>query len=181
MVVAGTMLAGKVTFGQTLLLGPDKSGQFKPVKVGGIHHKRVDVEEALAGQAVCFAIKSQVKKETLKRNMFRKGMILVDKDSEPESVFDFEAQVTILHQAALIKPNYQAVIHCGVVRQAAKVVDMDKELLRAGDRGTIRFRFMYHPEHLKENQIILFREGRTKGLGVISKVHKQAGGAGLRQ
>ena len=106
MVVAGTMLAGRVTFGQTLLLGPDKSGQFKPVKVGGIHHKRVDVEEALAGQAVCFAIKSQVKKETLKRNMFRKGMILVDKDSEPESVFDFEAQVTILHQAALIKPNY---------------------------------------------------------------------------
>lgn len=80
-----------------MLLGPDKTGQFKPVRVGGIHHKRVDVEEALAGQAVCFAIKSLVKKETLKRNMFRKGMILVDKDAEPQSVFDFEAQVTILH------------------------------------------------------------------------------------
>ena len=47
-----------------------------------------------------------MKKETLKRNMFRKGMILVDKDAEPQSVFDFEAEVTILHQAALIKPNY---------------------------------------------------------------------------
>lgn len=63
-------------------------------------------------------------------------------------------------------------IHCGVIRQAAKVVEMDRELLRAGDKGIIRFRFMYHPEHLKEGTTILFREGRTKGLGVVSKVHK---------
>ena len=47
----------------------------------GIHHKRVDVNVAYAGQAVCFAIKTMVKKETLRRNNFRKGMILVDKDS----------------------------------------------------------------------------------------------------
>ena len=40
---------------------------------------------------------------------------------------------------------------------------------------------MYHPEHLKENQIILFREGRTKGLGVISKVHKQEQNTNLKQ
>lgn len=98
-------------------------------------------------------------------------MILVDKDSEPKSIFDFEAEVVILHHAALIKPNYQAVVHCGVIRQAAKVVEMDRELLRAGDKGIIHFRFMYHPEYLKEGTTILFREGRTKGLGVISKVH----------
>jgi GTPase len=48
---------------------------------------------------------------------------------------------------------------------------MDRELLRAGDKGIIHFRFMYHPEYLKEGTTILFREGRTKGLGVISKVH----------
>jgi GTPase len=173
MVVAGTLLSGTVTLGSTLLLGPDKTGQFKPVKVGGIHHKRIEVESAFAGQAVCFAIKSMVKKETLKRNNFRKGMILSDPKSEPQSIFDFEAEVVILHHAALIKPNYQAVVHCGVIRQAAKVVEMDRELLRAGDKGTIRFRFMYHPEHLKEGTTILFREGRTKGLGVVSKVHKQ--------
>jgi GTPase len=55
---------------------------------------------------------------------------------------------------------------------------MDRELLRAGDKGTIRFRFMYHPEYLKEGTTILFREGRTKGLGVVSKVHKQSAGVG---
>ena len=56
-------MAGTVVPGATLLLGPNKQGQFDPVQVKGIHHKRVDVEEAVAGQSVCFAIKTQVKKE----------------------------------------------------------------------------------------------------------------------
>lgn len=169
-VVAGTMLAGTVIPGQTLQLGPDKRGQFKPVKVCSIHHKRVEVESALAGQAVCFGIKSLVKNEKLKRNDFRKGMILVDKNSSPQPIFDFEAEVVILHHATTIKPNYQAVIHCGVIRQAAKVVDMDNDLLRTGDKGLIRFRYMYRPEFLKVGTTVLFREGRTKGLGVVSRV-----------
>jgi GTPase len=119
------MLAGTVRPNQQLLLGPDKSGQFKPVQVRTIHNKRVEVDEATAGQAVCFSIKSLVKKDQLKRNNFRKGMILVDQSAQPTPVFDFEAEVVILHHATTIKPNYQAVIHCGVVRQAAKVVHMD--------------------------------------------------------
>lgn len=111
-----------------------------------------------------------VKKEQLKRSNFRKGMILVDKDAKPTPVFDFEAEVVILHHATTIKPNYQAVIHCGVVRQAAKVVHMDCDLLRTGDKGLIRFRYMYRPEYLKVGTTVLFREGRTKGLGVVSQI-----------
>lgn len=42
--------------------------------------------------------------------------------------------------------------------------------MRAGDKGIIKFRFMYKPEYLKEGTTILFREGRTKGLGVVSKI-----------
>lgn len=145
-----------------------------------IHHKRLEVESASAGQAVCFAIRSLIKKEQLKRNHFRKGMILVDKDSRPQPIFDFEAEVVILNHATTIKPNYQAVIHCGVVRQTAKVVDMDHDLLRTGDKGLIRFHYMYRPEFLKVGTIVLFREGRTKGLGVVSRVFpptKNAAGA----
>jgi GTPase len=115
-VVAGTLLSGTVRPGATLLLGPNKQGSFGPVQIKGIHHKRVAVEEAVAGQAVCFAIKTLVKKETLKRNNFRKGMILIDKEAEPQPIYDFEAEVVILHHATSIRPNYQAVIHCGVIR-----------------------------------------------------------------
>ena len=34
----------------------------------------------------------------------------------------------------------------------------------------MRFRFMYRPEFVKEGSTILFREGRTKGLGIITRV-----------
>ena len=76
----------------------------------------------------------------------------------------------ILHHATTIKENYQAVIHCGVIRQAAKVQEMNKEILRTGDKGHIRFKFMYRPEYLKIGTTILFREGKTKGLGIVSSI-----------
>jgi len=47
---------------------------------------------------------------------------------------------------------------------------MNKDLMRTGDTGFIKFRFMYRPEYLKIGTTILFREGRTKGLGVVSGV-----------
>ncbi len=97
-------------------------------------------------------------------------MILLDKNSPQTSVWEFEAEVVILHHATTIQKNYQAVIHCGVIRQAAKVVEMNKELLRTNDKGHIRFKFMYRPEYLKTGTTILFREGRTKGLGVVSAI-----------
>ena len=153
-----------------MLLGPDKLGKFNAVVVKSIHHKRTPVDQAVSGQAVCFHIKPVDKKLQLKRTFFRKGMILLDKNASPLSIFDFEAEVVILHHATTIKQNYQAVVHCGVIRQAAKVAEMNKELLRTGDKGHIKFRFMYRPEYLKVGTTILFREGRTKGLGVVTNV-----------
>lgn len=41
--------------------------------------------------------------------------------------------------------------------------------MRSGDKSFIKFRFMYRPEYLKVGTTILFREGRTKGLGVVSR------------
>ena len=55
---------------------------------------------------MCFAIKSMVKKDILKRTSFRKGMIMLDKQITPKSIYDFEAEVVILHHATTIKPNY---------------------------------------------------------------------------
>lgn len=106
MVIAGTMKGGRVVPNTTLLLGPDKTGLFKPVIVKSIHHKRILVEEAVSGQAVCFNIKPLHKKDQLKRNNFRKGMILLDKGVTPLTVYDFEAEVVILHHATTIKQNY---------------------------------------------------------------------------
>ena len=54
---------------------------------------------------------------------------------------------------------------------------MNCDLLRTGDKGHIKFRFMYRPEYLKTGTTILFREGRTKGLGVVSSVQYSVPGA----
>ena len=172
MVVSGIIRSGTIVIGQVLSLGPVSTGSFKPVVVKGIHNKRVPIERAVVGQSVSVNIKCVAKKEVLKKASYKKGMVLVDKELCVETVWEFEAEVVILHHATTIRPNYQPIIHCGVVRQAANVVNMSNELLRSGDKGVIRFRFAYRPEIMHTGMHILFREGRTKGLGEITRIHQ---------
>lgn len=172
-VVAGTLTSGTVKMGDQLMLGPDSLGQFKPVVVRGIHYKRTSVEDVVSGQVCCFNIKPIGKKEQMKRSIFRKGMVLLGADANPQSTWEFTAEIVILHNPTTIKPGYQAVIHCGVIRQAAKIVSISKEYLRMGDKGYVHFRFMYRPEYLKEKVPFMMREGRTKGLGTICTVVRE--------
>ena len=50
------------------------------------------------------------------------------------------------------------------VRQTVRIVGMDhpQGLLRTGDRATVTFEFISHPEFIKEGMKLLFREGKTK-------------------
>ena len=170
-VVSGVLKSGTVKINDTLYLGPDSTGNYKQVTVRSIHILRIISEKAVAGQSVCFGIKSQNKKEQIKRASIKKGMVLVDKKLCAQTAWEFDAEVVILHHATTIKEKYQPIIHVGVVRQAASVMTMTKELLRPGDQGLIHFKFAYHPELIHAGMNILFREGRTKGLGVISQIY----------
>lgn len=170
-VVSGILKSGTVKINDTLHLGPDSTGGFKQVVVRSIHILRANADKAIAGQSVCFGIKAKNAKEQLKRNYIKKGIVLVDKPSCSETSWEFDAEVVILHHATTIKEKYQPIVHTGVVRQAASVMSMTKELLRPGDQGLIHFRFAYHPELIHTGMNILFREGRTKGLGVISQIY----------
>lgn len=73
------------------------------------------------GQSASFALRSLAKKDQLKRSTFRKGMVLLDRNSCPRAIQEFDAEVVILHHATTMKEKYQAVIHCGVIRQSAQV------------------------------------------------------------
>eukprot|EP00826_Nyctotherus_ovalis_P042895 TRINITY_DN4481_c0_g1_i1.p1 TRINITY_DN4481_c0_g1~~TRINITY_DN4481_c0_g1_i1.p1 ORF type:complete len:489 (-),score=117.06 TRINITY_DN4481_c0_g1_i1:165-1631(-) len=171
-VVNGTMLAGEITTNQVLLLGPDNIGEFAPVVIRSIHYKRELVEKAYTGQSVCFAIRYQsTKKDPLRRSNIKRGMLLADKALNPKAAWEFTAEVVILHHATMIQKSYQAVIHCGVIRQTAEVAEMNKDYLKTGDKGTVRFRFLYRPECLHVGTPLLFLEGRTKGLGKIASIN----------
>lgn len=122
---------------------------------------------------------------------------------------EFEAEVLILfHSSTTITCKYQAMLHCGVIRQTVQIVHIDppspppsplpndksnivqedaeqnppannldvnsvdggEAVLRTGDRRRVRFKFMWHPEWMHEGARLLFREGRTKGVGRVVKL-----------
>ena len=162
-VVAGTVKRGVIRPSTTFLLGPDiGDGKFKPCQVKSIHYKRLPVSQVVAGQTAALALKK------VRRGQVRKGMVLVSEDVLPRAVWEFDADIAILTHSTTIQPKYQAVIHCEIVRQSARVVAMDRDLLRSGDRSLVRFRFMQHPEYLTIGTRFVFREGRTKGIGVVA-------------
>jgi hypothetical protein len=62
-------------------------------------------------------------------------MVLVDERLQPRASWEFDADIAILTHSTTITPRYQAVIHCEIIRQAARVVAMDRERLRWATPG----------------------------------------------
>ncbi|KXS18255.1 P-loop containing nucleoside triphosphate hydrolase protein [Gonapodya prolifera JEL478] len=167
-VVSGTLVDGTVRLGDTLLLGPDSTGHFVPTMVKGIQRKRVNVSYATAGQSCTFALKK------IKRSFIRKGMVLLSKTNPPpQACREFEAEVVVLFHSTTIGSKYQAMLHSGCIRQTARIVDLSQGVLRTGDRANVRFRFIQHPEYLKPGARLLFREGRTKGVGKVIRTFNE--------
>jgi GTPase len=167
---AGVIVSGKIEINQKLLIGPTVEGEFKLVQIREIQFLRVPVNELCCGNSCSVRLKSLDKSFELNTNNFRKGMVLLDPDTKLEPTMEFEVEALIVHHSSTIKVGYQSVVHCHVIRQTCSIVEMDKEYLRAGDKGIIKFRFMKKPEFMHVGDTILFREGRTRGKGKITKI-----------
>lgn len=164
-VVSGTAISGTIRVNDTLQLGPDSNGQFQMVTIKGIHRRRMPTTEVRGGQTGSFALKK------IKRSAIRKGMVLLSPKIEAKATWEFQGQITVLHHPTTIVPKYQAMVHVGSVRQTASILKMlDHEQLRTGDKSVCQFRFVRHPEYLREGTRIVFREGRTKAVGRILKL-----------
>lgn len=66
-------------------------------------------------------------------------------------------------------------VHCGSIRQTATILSMNRDCLRTGDKASVHFRFIKTPEYLHCDQRLVFREGRTKAVGTITKVATPSG------
>ncbi|XP_048869533.1 GTP-binding protein 1-like isoform X2 [Brienomyrus brachyistius] len=163
-VVSGTTLRGLIRLNDILLLGPDPLGNFIPIAVKSIHRKRMPVTEVRGGQTASFALKK------IKRSSIRKGMVMVSPKLSPQASWEFEAEILVLHHPTTISPRYQAMVHCGSIRQTATILSMNRDCLRTGDKATVHFRFIKTPEYLHTEQRLVFREGRTKAVGTITKL-----------
>ena len=66
-------------------------------------------------------------------------------------------------------------LHVGPISQTCAIIDIDRDHIRTGDRATVAFQFVQRPEYLAVGDRILFREGRTKGLGIVKEVGYDGG------
>lgn len=167
-VVSGTMSHGIIRIDDTLYLGPCY-GQYKEVVVKSIHdnfYRNVDKLEK--GQGGCIHFKFLDKKFTpdLKKHIHR-GQVITN---NAVCYKKFKAEVTILHHPTTISIGYCPVIHCNSVRQCVKIIGMEKEVLRTGDKCIVEFEFVYSKVYIEVGALIVFREGNTKGIGRITEI-----------
>lgn len=175
LVVHGILRRGVINKNDSFYIGPF-SGVFKKITVKNIHNNfRQDISRLYAGTSGCLWIKTTNTKERLYKSNIKRGMVIID---EEKCISEFQADIMILHHPTTVKHNYQPIIHCGSIKQSAKIFDIKDynnsnlsiECLRSGDKAKVMFRFMFHPEYLEKNSIVVFREGKTKGYGKISEI-----------
>lgn len=84
-----------------------------------------------------------------------------------------QAQVSLLFHPTEIVVGFQTTVHVGNIRQTAIIESLEPlGFIRTNDVALVSFRFIRNPEYLRVGARLLFRDGRTKGIGKITKVIK---------
>jgi len=176
MVLSGTVKGKSIKVKDKMFLGPF-DGNFKQVNIRSIHNTvRENVQVINEKKLGCFNIKFANSKEAVSRNNIKKGMVMIDniKKWQKNISRKFLAKVNILHHATTIKDGYTPVIHCGPIRQAAKLKIIkqknNKTHIRTGDNCIAEFTFINHSEFIEKGMVLFFRDGNTKGVGEVIKV-----------
>ena len=109
-------------------------------------------------------------------------MTIISSHDQPKTVWEFDAKTTILQtHHTTIRVGYEPNIHVNNISQACRIKSIklisskndveNEEVLRAGDRAIVRFKFCYKPEYIKEGFRVVFRENKVRGIGLISKIY----------
>lgn len=172
-VLSGTVKRGEIKLNDKLLLGP-KNGEFHEVTIKSLHNNfREDISLLGPGISGCLNIKASnsSQKDLINKKNIKKGMVLIGKkiisEQKNKPTREFYAQIHILHHPSTIRRKYEPVVHIGKISQTAKIVEMREENLRTGDKSLVKFRFKYRSEFIEMDDVLVFREGRTKGIGKI--------------
>ena len=171
LVLSGTVQGNDVKIGQDMWLGPLKNGRFIPFRIRSLHNNiREEVDFLSNRYTGCMAIKF-TSKQTLIKKQIKKGMIIISKEQYNKNVcWKFKAVITILQHSTTIATNYQPVIHCNSVRQSAKIILEENQVLRVNDTAEVTFKFLFNPEFMLKSSKLFFRDGKTKGIGRVLEV-----------
>ena len=174
-VVAGRVFSGRLVKNEQLFIGPF-NGEWYKISIKSFHDNfRNSIDKLEFNEAGTVAIKFiDIKKDIIKKLVFKRGIYILSKnglDKLHYKLFDAEVKILVNHSTT-IKENYQPIINCNKIVQAARIEEIyNKGVLRAGDVSKIRLRFNFRSEFIRINDIFIFREGKTKGIGRIVKLY----------
>jgi len=180
-VVGGLVTQGIITEGISLNLGPFDDGSFKTVLVSSIKRNRAACRLVRATQSAALAISTTGcgEERTSMTDIFsqiRRGMVLLDTHlGPPKACVRFQAQVNLLFHPTEIVRGFRTTVHVGNVRQTAVIEGIEPlgHLAirpKGNDAALVSFRFIKNPEFLRQGSRLLFRDGRTKGIGTVTSV-----------
>lgn len=177
-VVGGQLVQGKIKLGDKLIIGPNNN-VYTTVQIRSIHCKRVSVDEVDSGCYVCLGIK---KPESL---VIRRGHVILSTVDKPIQINEFEAEVAVLRShSTTIKVGYEPVVHTCSIRQTARILSISNKqcgrgqnnndnVLRTGDRATLKFQFCYKPEFIRNGFRLLLAEGSVKIIGKVTSTTEE--------
>jgi len=185
-VVSGFVNAGELNVGTTqVYVGPTDDGEFLRTVAKSAHIARINTSRVTAGQSATLAF--SLNKEARKK--LRRGMVVMR--TPPPSTRMFDAEICVLKgEGTTIRESYQAFVHILNVRQTAfareiEIVndnalglppshgarrDAEGIVLRPGSRAKVRFEFAKRPEYIRPGMRMLFRDGRVRGVGIITGI-----------
>jgi len=163
-VVSGTIRQGTVNKGDKLILGPFASGDFLPVNVKTIEMHHFRKETADVGEVVGISISG------VEMDEIRRGMIICHHDFNPNAFREFEAEVAILVHPTTIRMGYECITHIETIAETTCIQPINQEYLSAGDTGLVKIKFKYRPCVIRKGQKLILREGKTKGVGTITRL-----------
>ncbi|KAL6260780.1 hypothetical protein P5V15_008305 [Pogonomyrmex californicus] len=176
-VLGGLLVKGAIAPGTRLLVGPLPDGEFSPVKVVSLHRNKAPCCLVRASQSASLTLAPPTNHSPPLPHL-RPGMVLVSLRDRPHATHFFQATVLILYHATAIFPGFQTTVHVGNVRQTCVIegiMDANDRGLQTNDTASVLFRFVSHPEYLSVGMRLLFREGRTKGIGKITQIFPMIG------
>ncbi|CEF61743.1 GTP-binding protein 2 [Strongyloides ratti] len=180
-VVCGTLSQGMLTEGDRVRIGPtSRDGSFVTATIKSIHKKKQEpIKNIYGGETASLAINIEKHLHVsyiIKRLLIQKGMILVGigKNNELKLCRQFIARFFLLshHSRGIIFVGFQGTMYIGSVCQTVTIINIEggEKSLKTGRWYNVKFEFYSIPQCIKVGDSIIFREGKTKGMGEILKI-----------
>jgi elongation factor 1-alpha len=171
-VLSGTCKYGDLHVGQKVYLGPINDNYIS-VTIKSIHNCiKQSISILKKNESGCIAIRLD-DKNSFNKNLFRKGQIIVSdlEFAQKNTCREFNCDIAIFNNPTTIKKGYCAFINCITIRQTGRFLIDDNTILRSNSRENLNIQFTQRSEFILPESLFVFRDGRTKGVGLIKKTY----------